>query len=93
MQHHLHSGPNMHVLEIIEVKTATPCQCCCRYAQAQAWVDDEHSLELLMRWTSAFSKILMWHVREECDLAAEMQVRSTTRDLHLHTSSHHTQAS
>ena len=42
--------------------------------QAQAYVDDEHSLQLLLRWTSAFSRSLMWHVREECDLEAEMQV-------------------
>ncbi|KAL3144529.1 hypothetical protein ABBQ32_004262 [Trebouxia sp. C0010 RCD-2024] len=41
--------------------------------QAQAYVDDEHSLQLLLRWTSAFSRALMWHVREECDLEAEMQ--------------------
>lgn len=42
--------------------------------QAQAYVEDEHSLQLLLRWTSAFSRSLMWHVREECDLEAEMQV-------------------
>lgn len=36
-------------------------------------MDDEHSLQLLLRWTSAFSRALMWHVREECDLEAEMQ--------------------
>ena len=46
--------------------------------QAQAYVDDEYSLQLLLRWTSAFSRSLMWHVREECDLEAEMKVRYLT---------------
>ena len=37
-------------------------------------MDDEESLQLLLRWTSAFCKVLMWHVREECDLESELQV-------------------
>lgn len=41
--------------------------------QAQGFVEDEESLQLLLRWTSAFSKVLMWHVREHCDLRAELQ--------------------
>ncbi len=37
-------------------------------------MEEEESLQLLVRWTSAFSKVLMWHVREHCDLEAELQV-------------------
>lgn len=47
------------------------------YLQAQGFVEDEESLQLLLRWTSAFSKVLMWHVREHCDLRAELQVTLT----------------
>lgn len=49
-------------------------QQCLGCVQAQGYVDDEESLQLLLRWTSAFCKVLMWHVREECDLESELQV-------------------
>ena len=42
--------------------------------QAQAFLDDEEALEQLSRWTVAFPKVLMWHVRESCDLRTELQV-------------------
>ena len=49
-------------------------QQCWGCLQAQGYVDDEESLQLLLRWTSAFCKVLMWHVREDCDLESELQV-------------------
>jgi len=42
--------------------------------QAQGFSENEESLQLLLRWTSAFCKVLMWHVREHCDLESELQV-------------------
>ena len=42
--------------------------------QAQGCCENEESLQLLLRWTSAFCKVLMWHVREHCDLQSELKV-------------------
>ncbi|DBB06014.1 TPA: hypothetical protein ACH3X3_009993 [Trebouxia sp. C0006] len=41
--------------------------------QAQGCCENEESLQLLLRWTSAFCKVLMWHVREHCDLQSELK--------------------
>lgn len=42
--------------------------------QVQAHVDDDEALQQLTRWTIAFPKVLMWHIRDNCDLKAELQV-------------------
>ena len=42
--------------------------------QVQAHVDDGEKLQQLTRWTIAFPKVLMWHIRDNCDLTAELQV-------------------
>ena len=42
--------------------------------QAQGFVQEEEDLQRLLRWTSAFCRVLMWHIREECDLRAELEV-------------------
>jgi hypothetical protein len=44
--------------------------------QAESWIDSEDDLlDMVKRWSIAFSRSMMVHLREDGDLEAELKVR------------------
>ena len=52
--------------------------------QAESWIDSEDDLrDMVKRWTIAFSRSMMVHLREDGDLEAELKVSVSNMSFRL----------